>query len=342
MTESPSALTMLLSRHTRRRNFIAGVACATAWPVVVRAQREVATPAVGVLSSASPDAYRPQAAGVVRGLADTGYIDGRNVAVEWRWAQDQYDRLPMLAADLVQRRVSVIIAIGSVRVPLAAKAATATIPIVFGFGSDPVELGLVDSLSRPGRNITGVTLISRELLMKRLDLLRKLVPSAHTVGLLVNPDNPNTAPSIVEMETLARANGWVLIVVEARTAPDFDGCFATLSQRQTGVLLHATDAFLTSQGSRIAVLAARYAIPTIYTARETVLAGGLMCYGASIADQYGKVGIYAGRVLKGEKPTDLPVLQPTKFDFVINLKTANALGLIIPETLLATADEVIQ
>ena len=248
----------------------------------------------------------------------------------------------MLAADLVQRRVAVIVAIGSVRAPLAAKAATTTIPIVFGFGSDPVELGLVDSLSRPGGNITGVTLISRELLGKRLDLLRRLVPGAIRVGLLVNPDNPNTAPSVAEMEALARANGWVLNVVEARTASDLDRAFATLAERQTGVLLHATDAFFTSQGSRLAALAARYAIPTIYTARETVLAGGLMCYGANIPAQYRNVGIYAGRILKGEKPAELPVLQPTKFDFVINLKTARALGLTIPETLLATADEVIQ
>jgi putative tryptophan/tyrosine transport system substrate-binding protein len=185
-------------------------------------------------------------------------------------------------------------------------------------------------------------LISRELLGKRLDLLRKLVPGAVTVGLLVNPDNPNTAPSVREMEALARVNSWVLNVVEVRTASDLDGAFATLAQRQTGVLLHATDAFLTSQGGRIAALAARYAIPAIYTARENVLAGGLICYGANIADQYRKVGIYAGRILKGEKPADLPVQQPTKFDLVINMKTAKALGLTIPETLLATADEVIE
>jgi putative tryptophan/tyrosine transport system substrate-binding protein len=324
----------------KRREFIAGLGAA-AWPLAGRAQQPK-MPVVGVLSSVSPDGYLPQAAGVVRGLADTGYIEGRNVSIEWRWAQDQNDRLPMLAADLVQRRVAVIIAIGSVRAPLAAKAATTTIPIVFGFGSDPVELGLVYSLSRPGRNITGVTLISRELLLKRLDLLRKLVPDAVTVGLLVNPDNPNTAPSVRELEGLARINGWVLNVVEVRTASDLDGAFATLAQRRTGVLLHATDAFFASQGARLAALAARYAIPAIYTTRETVLAGGLMCYGANIADQYGKVGIYAGRVLKGERPAELPVMQPTKFDFVINLKTAKALGLTLPETLLASADEVIE
>jgi putative tryptophan/tyrosine transport system substrate-binding protein len=326
----------------QRREFIAGLGVAAAWPIAVRAQRQAATPIVGILSSASPDDYSVQATGVVRGLADTGYVEGRNVAIEWRWARDQYDRLPMLAEDLVQRRVVVIIAIGSVRVPLAAKAATTTIPIVFGFGSDPVELGLVDSLSRPGGNITGVTLISRELLTKRLDLLRKLVPGAVRVGLLVNPDNPNTPLSVREMEALARVNSWVLNVVEARTASDLDGAFATLAQRQTGVLLHATDAFFASQGGRIAALAAHYAIPAIYTARETVLAGGLMCYGANIAEEYRRVGTYAGRILKGEKPADLPVLQPTKFDFVINLKTAKALGLAVPETLLATADEVIQ
>jgi putative tryptophan/tyrosine transport system substrate-binding protein len=326
----------------RRREFIAGLAGAAAWPAVGRAQRQAAVPVVGILSSAAPDEYSTRAAGVVRGLADTGYIEGRNVAIEWRWAQDQYERLPMLAADLVERRVAVIIAIGSARVPLAAKAATATIPIVFGFGSDPVELGLVDSFSRPGGNITGVTLISRELLMKRLDLLRKLVPNAARFGLLVNPDNPNSAPSIGEMEALARVNGWALAVVEARTASDLDGALETFAHRRTDILLHATDAFFTSQGGRIAALAARYGIPAIYTAREIVLAGGLMCYGANIADEYRKVGVYAGRILRGEKPTDLPVLQPTKFDFVINLKTAKALGLTVPETLLAVADEVIQ
>jgi putative ABC transport system substrate-binding protein len=178
--------------------------------------------------------------------------------------------------------------------------------------------------------------------MKRLDLLRKLVPDAVRVGLLVNPDNPNSAPSVAELEELARANGWVLNVVEARTASDLDRAFATLAERQTGALLHATDAFFTSEGSRLAALASRYAIPAIYTVRETVLAGGLMCYGANNADQYRNVGIYAGRILKGEKPAELPVLQPIKFDFVINFKTAKALGLTIPETLLATADEVIQ
>jgi putative tryptophan/tyrosine transport system substrate-binding protein len=325
----------------RRREFITGLGSAAAYPLGARAQQS-GMPVVGVVGSASPDAYSVQAAGVVRGLADTGYVEGRNVSIEWRWARDQYDRLPMLAAELVERRVAVIVAIGSAQAPLAAKTATATIPIVFGFGSDPVELGLVVSLSRPGGNVTGVTLISRELLMKRLDLLRKLVPGAVAVGLLVNPDNPNTAPSVGEMEALARANGWMLNVVEARTAPDLDGAIATLAQRQTGVLLHATDALFASQGGRIAALAARYAIPAIYTARENVLAGGLMCYGANIADQYGKVGTYAGRILKGEKPANLPVLQPTKFDFVINLTTAKALGLTIPETLLATADEVIE
>jgi putative tryptophan/tyrosine transport system substrate-binding protein len=323
-----------------RREFIAGLG-AVAWPLAAWAQR-AAMPVVGVLSSASPDMYSVQSAGVIHGLADAGYTEGRNVAIEWRWARDQYEQLPMLAADLVERRVAAIVAIGSVRVPLAAKAATATIPIVFGFGSDPVALGLVDSLSRPGGNITGVTLISRELLKKRLDLLRQVVPGVVAVGLLVNPDNPNTAPSVSEMEALVRDNRWVLNVAEARTVSDLDGAFATLAQRRTGILLHATDAFLTSQGGRIAALAARYAIPAIYTARETVLAGGLMCYGANIADQYRKVGIYAGRILKGEKPAELPVMQPTKFDFVINLNTAKALGLTIPETLLATADEVIQ
>jgi putative ABC transport system substrate-binding protein len=299
-------------------------------------------PVVGILGSASADVYSTQAAAVLRGLADTGYIEGRNILFEWRWARDQYDRLPMLAAELVEHRVAVIVAMGAARAPLAAKTATTTIPIVFYLGSDPVELGLVASLSRPGGNITGVTVISRELLGKRLDLLRKLVPGAVAVGLLANPDNPNTAPSVREMEALTRVNGWMLNVVAARTVSDLDGAFATLAQRQTGVLLHTTDAFFASQGSRIAALAAHYAIPAIYNARETTVAGGLMSYGADIADACRQAGIYAGRILKGEKPGDLPVQQPTKFDLVINLNTAKALGLTIPETLLATADEVIQ
>jgi putative tryptophan/tyrosine transport system substrate-binding protein len=323
----------------RRREFITGLGAA-AWPVAAWAQQQ-AMPVVGILSSASLE-NEPRTGPVLRGLADTGYIEGRNLVIEWRGARDQYDQLPMLAADLVQRRVAVIIAIGSVRAALAAKAATATIPIVFGFGSDPVELGLVDSLSRPGRNITGVTLISRELFMKRLDLLRKVLPGVVTIGLLVNPDNPNTASSVRDMDAFVRANSWVLNVVEARTGSDLDGAFATLARRQSGVVLHTTDAFFTSQGTRIAALAARYAIPTIYTVRETVLAGGLMSYAASNAVYYREVGIYAGRILKGEKPSDLPVVQPTKFELVINLNTAKALGLTIPETLLATADEVIQ
>jgi putative tryptophan/tyrosine transport system substrate-binding protein len=326
----------------KRREFIAGVGSAAAWPVVARTQQQAAMPVVGILSSASSDRDEPRTAAVLRGLADSGYTEGRNIVIERRGALDQYDRLPMMAEELVQRRVAVIIAIGSVRSSLAAKAATATIPTVFGFGSDPVELGLVDSLSRPGRNMTGVTLISRELLTKRLDLLRKLVSSAITIGLLVNPDNPNTTPSVREVEALARANSWILNVVEARTASDLDGAFATLSQRQSGVALHTTDAFFTNQGGRIVALAARYAIPTIYTVRETVLAGGLMSYAANNADHYRQVGMYAGRILKGEKPADLPVMRPTKFELVINLRTAKALDLTVPNTLLVSANEVIE
>jgi putative tryptophan/tyrosine transport system substrate-binding protein len=312
----------------RRREFIAILAGAAAWPVVARAQQR-GMPLVGILSSYSPEEYSVESVALLRGLADTGYIEGQNVATEWRWARNQYGGLPMLAADLVQRRVSVIVAMGSVRAPLAAKAATATIPIIFLLGSDPVELGLVDSLSRPGGNITGVTSIGRELLGKRLDLLRKLVPGAVRIGLLVNPDNPNTAPSVSEMEALARGNGWVLNVVAARTDSDLDGAFATLAQQQTGGLLHATDALFNSQGGRIAALAARYAIPAIYTHRETIVVGGLMSYGPDFADEYHQAGIYAGRILKGEKPANLPVLRPTKFELVINLKTAKALGLTV-------------
>jgi putative ABC transport system substrate-binding protein len=325
----------------KRRTFMAGLGSAAAWPVAARAQQR-GVPVVGVLSGTSPEGYSVQVAGLLRGLADSGYVDGQNVAIEWRWARDQYDRLPMLAADLVRRRVDVILTIGSARAPLAARAATATIPIVFALGSDPVELGLVNSLNRPGGNITGATLLGRELLRKRLEVLRTVVPGTNTIGLLINPDNPNSAPSVKELEAIARITGSGLTVVEARTESDLDGAFVTLTQRHSDVLLHATDALFNSQGARIAELAERYSIPAIYTGRETVEAGGLMSYGADRGDGYRQAGAYAGRILKGEKPADLPVLQPTKFELVINLKTAKALGLTIPETLLATADEVIQ
>jgi putative ABC transport system substrate-binding protein len=325
----------------RRREFIAGLGSAAAWPVVARAQQQ-GRPLVGVLSGTSPEGYSVQVAGLLRGLAETGYVDGRNVSIEWRWEGGRYDRLPTLAAELVQSRVDAIVAIGSARAPLAAKAATAKIPIVFALGSDPVELGLVDSLSRPGGNITGATMLGRELLRKRLEMLRTVAPASTTIGLLINPDNPNSAPSIGELEAIARITGSVLSVVEARTGSDLDAAFAKLGQRNSVVLIHATDALFLSQGARMAALAGRYSIPAIYTQRETVEVGGLMSYGADLGDGYRQAGVYVGRILKGEKPADLPVTQPTKFELVINLKTAKALGLTIPETLLATADEVIQ
>ena len=325
----------------KRRTFIAGLGSAAVWPVVARAQ-QLGRPIIGVLSGTRPEGYSVQVAGLLRGLAETGYVEGRNVSVEWRWARDQYDQLPMLAADLVQRRVDVIVAIGSARAPFAAKAATATIPIIFALGSDPVELGLVDSLNRPGGNITGTTMLGRELLQKRLEILRTVVPGTTTIGLLINPDNPNSAPSIRELEAIVRTTGSDLTVVEARNEPDLDAAFAKLGERHSGILLHATDALFNSQGARIAALARRYSIPTIYTQRETVEAGGLMSYGADFGDGYRQAGVYTGRILKGEKPADLPVVQASKFELVINLKTAKALGLTIPETLLATADEVIQ
>jgi putative tryptophan/tyrosine transport system substrate-binding protein len=325
----------------RRREFIGGLGSASVFSIVAQAQQR-ATPVVGILSGTSPEGYTVQIAGLLRGLAETGYVEGRNLSLEWRWARDQYDRLPTLAADLVQRRVAVIIAIGSARSPLAARAATSTIPIVFELGSDPVDLGLVESLNRPGRNVTGSTTLGRELLRKRLEMLRGLVPGSASVGLLINPNNPNSEPSVIDLKALAHSKGWELHVVEASTEQDLERAFANLAQLHVGLLLHATDALFNSQGTRIAGLAERYSIPTIYTQREPVVAGGLMSYGADLGDQYREAGVYAGRILKGEKPANLPVLQPTKFELVINLKTAKALGLTVPETLLATADEVIQ
>ena len=309
----------------RRREFITGLGSAAAWPVVAHAQ-QAAVPVIGFLSAQSAELdYKDVTFPFLQGLEETGYVEGQNVVVEYRWADNQVDRLPALAADLVRRRVAVIVALNS-SAALAAKVATTTIPIVFSTGQDPVALGLVATLNRPAGNVTGHTILNAELTPKRLQLLRELIPNAAVLGVLADPAAVPTQSLGLQA---ARTLGLQLIVVNASTDSDLEMAFAAFSQRRVGAVL-------------IAALAARHALPAIFPIREFALAGGLMSYGGSIRYMFHQVGVYTGRILKGEKPADLPVQQPTKFEFVINLKTAKALGLTIPETLLATADEVIQ
>src|SRR5882757_11250191 len=326
----------------RRREFItlAGVAV-TAWPILARAQQP-AMPVIGFLHSGSLELFAARVAAFHQGLNDTGFVEGRNVAIEYRWAQGQYDRLPALAADLVHRRVAVIAATGGIPSALAAKAATSTIPIVFVAGSDPIKFGVVTSLSRPDSNITGLTAFTSELVPKRLELLHQVVQKAATVALLVNPTNAVTEIVQRDVQEAARTLGLQLNVVHASVEPDLDKVFATLGQLRAGALVIGTDTFFDGQSERLAALAVHHALPTIYQTREFAAAGGLMSYGGSLPDAYRKAGVYVGRVLKGEKPADLPVMQSTKVELIINLKTAKALGIEIPAALLATADEVIE
>jgi len=317
----------------RRREFIAGLGSAAAWPVVARAQQP-AMPVVGWLS--------PQSAYTIpflQGLKETGYVEGQNVAIEHR--DNQSDRLPAYLADLVRRRVAVIVA-NSVAAALAAKGATTTIPIVFTGGGDPVASGLVASLNRPGGNLTGSVTLTAELSPKRLQLLHELLPNAALLGVLEDPAAPNTLSTLPDIQTAARRLGLQLVIVYARTDSDLETAFATFSQQRVGAFLFGNANFFNRRTEQLAGLAARYKLPAIYPYREFAVAGGLMSYGSSIGYAYHQLGIYTGRILKGEKPADMPVEQVTKLELVINLKTAKALGLTIPETLLATADEVIQ
>jgi putative ABC transport system substrate-binding protein len=323
----------------RRREFIAGLGSAAAWPVVARAQQP-AVPLVGFLNSGSPDGYASRVAAFRQGLRETGYVEGQNVAVEYRWADGQYDRVPAMAAELVGRQVAVIVA--NTPGNLAAKAATTTIPIVFTNASDPVQIGPVASLARPGGNVTGATQLGVELVPKQLELAHELVPTATVVAVLVNPNNPNAETVLRELQAAARILGVQLHVLHASAERDFDTVFATLAQLRAGALVIGIDSFLTSRSERLAALALHHAVPAISTIREFVAAGGLISYSGSNLDMYRIAGVYTGRILKGEKPSDLPVQQSTKIDLIINLKTAKSLGLTIPETLLATADEVIQ
>jgi putative tryptophan/tyrosine transport system substrate-binding protein len=323
----------------RRREFIAGIGGAAALPLMARAQQAV--PVIGYLSATSPNRYTE---GIFRqGLSEMGYVEGMNVAIEYRYAEYQYDRLPALAVDLVRRRIAAIVTT-SAPAALAAKAATTTVPIVFATGADPVALGLVPSLSRPGANLTGMTVLAAELAPKQLQLLRELMPNAPRFGVLADPAVPYTPSIITDLQATARNLGLQLFVVNAGNDDDLETAFATFSQQRVGAVLVGAggSVFLNRRMEQLAALAARHALAALYPYREYSEAGGLMSYGSSLAYLQHQAGIYTGRILKGEKPADLPVEQPTRFELVINLKTAKVLGLTIPETLLATADEVIQ
>jgi len=325
----------------RRREFIAGLGSAAAWPVVARAQQP-AMPVVGWLDGQSLETVRERLPAFRNGLAETGYVEGRNVIVEYHWAENDNDRLSALAADLVRRRVAVIVA-ATTSSALAAKAATQNIPIVFQTGSDPVALGLVASLNRPTGNLTGIAILASDIAPKRLALLHELVPAVGSIVMLVNPANPNLfRAETKDLQSAAHILGMHVLVLNGGTESDIAAAFATVAEQQVGAILISSDSFFYAARRQIMSLAARYAIPSMFYDRASAAAGGLLSYGNDLGDGFRQVGLYAGRILKGEKPADLPVVQPTKFELVINLKTAKALGLTIPETLLATADEVIQ
>jgi len=325
-----------------RREFIAALGgTAFAWPLAARAQQPP-MPVIGFLNPASPDTYAQQLAAFRQGLSEAGYVEGHNAAIEYRWANGQYDRLPGLAADLVRREVTVIAATGGDVSALAAKAATTTIPIVFNSSSDPVKVGLVTSLNRPSGNLTGVSILTAELVPKRLELLCEVVPNAVVIAFLVNPARPTVKSETRDVQMAARALGREIVVLNANTERDFDPAFAALVQRHSGALLVAPDNFFNTRRDQIVALAARHGVPAIYARREFVAAGGLMSYDASLGDAYRLVGVYTGKILKGAKPGDLPIQQQAKVEFRINLKTAKTLGLTIPIPLLGRADEVIE
>jgi putative ABC transport system substrate-binding protein len=299
-------------------------------------------PVLGFLGSASPGPYASIVAAVRQGLEESGYVEGRNLAIEFRWAENQLDRLPALAADLVGRNVAVILTSGNVPPALAAKAATSTIPIVFHTGADPVAVGLVNSLNRPGGNVTGVTFVTAASISKRFGLLRDLLPSMKSFGLVVNPSDPTSAPVIGELEVTAQGLGLTLRVERAASDIELEEAFAALAKQKVDAVIVNTEPFFRTRASQIVALAARYRIPDMYSGRDYVAAGGLMAYGASITDAYRQQGIYAGRILKGDKPANLPVMQSAKFEFVINLATARRLGLTFSSGLMSIADEVIE
>jgi len=326
----------------KRREFIFALGgAALAWPFALRAQQP-SIPTIGFLGAPSASSYATYVAAVRRGLNEVGYIEGRNVTIEYRWADGQYDRLPALAAELVGKGVAVIVPIGGAPSVVAAKNATSTIPIVFAMTADPVQLGLVASLNLPGGNITGIAILGVALEAKRLEKLHELVPTAKLIAVLVNPKNPQVDILTNELAAASRTAGQELLVLKASSNPEIDAAFATLVDRGAEAVIIGQDTFFTSQPAHFAALTERYAIPAISPWREHVAAGVLMSYGSSIGDAYRQAGIYTGRVLKGERPADLPIVQPTKFELAINLKTAKTLGLQVPPALLATADEVIE
>ncbi len=325
----------------RRRQFISLVGCAAGvWPFAAHAQ-QVSMPVIGLLKNTTAVASTLQVAAIRQGLSEKGYDEGRNVLIEYHYADNTYDRLSELAADLVRRPVNLIIAAGD-NPALAAKAATAAIPIVFVVAGDPVQLGVVENLNRPGGNVTGVSFFSTTVTPKRLGLLHELVPKATVIGLLANPNNSSAEAEVKEAEAAARELACELLVVQATNAAEIDTAFATLVQRGTGAIVVAGDALFINRHDQIVTLAARNAVPATYNLREYAQAGGLMSYGADIFDTYHQAGVYAGQILRGVKPADLPVMLPTKFPLVINLKTAKALGLTVPPGMLAIADQVIE
>jgi putative ABC transport system substrate-binding protein len=330
-----------MASHIERRKFLATLGgAAAAWPLAARAQ-QAAIPVVGFLHAGTPSAFASLVIAFREGLDTAGYVEGRSVTVEYRWAENHYERLPALLTDLMGRRVAVIAALGDG--PAAtAKAGTSAIPVVVMAASDPVEAGLVGSLNRPGGNITGISMFTSDLMAKRIELLTELVPKATTIGLLVNPTGRRAGADTNEAQAAARALGQQIEVLNAGSADEIDAAFITLVQRRMGALVTGTDVLFTTQYEQIAALASRYGVPTIFPWREFVTVGGLASYGITHAEPYRQVGRYVGRILKGEKPGDLPVQQPTKFELVVNIRTAKTLGLEVPPSILARADEVIE
>ena len=324
----------------KRRGFMTLIGGAAAWPLAARAQQS-AMPVIGFLNSASPGGFAPFVAAFRQGLKEAGYVEGQNATIEYRWAEGQYDRLPALAADLVRRKLTVIAAT-STPAALATKAATSTIPIVFTTADDPIRLGLVASLNRPGGNVTGVNNLLVELGSKQLGLIRELAPVTSKIAVLMNPNFPGSERQLRDAEAAARMIGLQFIVLRATTEPEIDAAFASVAQLGGAALLVAADPFFVAHRDHIVALAARHAIPAIYPVREFAVAGGLTSYGTDLAGSYRQAGIYTGRIVRGEKPADLPVQRSTKFEFVINFKTAKALGLAVPNSMQLLADEVIE
>jgi len=325
----------------RRRDFLKGFAIATGWPLAARAQQP-AMPVIGFLNSQSAGSFSHLLAGFQQGMREAGFLEGRNIQIEYRWAEGRYEQLPALANDLARRGIAVLVATGGEPAALAAKGSTQTIPIVFLIGGDPVKMGLVASMNQPGGNVTGLTLLSTEIERKRLALLQELLPKASLIAMLINPDFPATENRRQDVLEAASRVGLKTTVVSASSESQFEPAFTTAVEQRADALMVFADPFFNSRRDQLATLAAHYKIPAIYEVREYALAGGLMSYGASIVELYREVAHYAGRILKGAKPSDLPIMQPTKFDFVINQKAARGLALEVPDRLLALADEVVE